>query len=130
MRFNINEYANYLNTYSFSQLSLNKPSTIFAIFIPPSHAQNLTIEDILAQEDEQDDNANIYIDQDFLDFFGDFASQNIADSIMTGEDFWFVIDQEMWWESSQELSEEERRLILIEALRQREARLQQQSIVE
>jgi hypothetical protein len=67
-----------------------------------------------------------------MDFFGDFSKQDRASEVMTGADFWFVaepIDAAIVSGQDTVLTEAEQQALLIERLRQREARLEQEAMM-
>lgn len=71
----------------------------------------------------------VNIDPDFEDFFADFSEKDVSSSIITWEDFGFTFEGELDWSGAVTMSEDQEAAFL-ERLRQREARLEQQAILE
>jgi hypothetical protein len=57
--------------------------------VPIRKEKVVTIEELLQELDTIDvnDSSKIFLEQDFVDFFGDFSVQDTSRMIMTGEDF-------------------------------------------
>jgi hypothetical protein len=133
-RFDLKWYIRYLNTRTIADITIKKPISIIQLFVPIRKEKVVTIEELLQELDTIDvnDSSKIFLEQDFVDFFGDFSVQDTSRMIMTGEDFWFVAEQgfdQISWDIQEEsISEAEKQALLLERLKQREIRLEQQEI--
>lgn len=128
--FDVKWYVEYLNTRNIGDVSITNPITILQLFVPSEPTEAITLEDLL--EEESDTTSwSLEVDIDFESFFGDFSQQDRSASVMTWEDFGFVTDPvDITWSqetSLPQLTEEEQKQLLIEQLRLRELRLQQEA---
>ena len=106
------------------------------LFVPEKKKKSTSIEDLLQEEEENNkstwSSTGIGVEQDFMDFFGDFSQQDVSASISGSDDFGFLDSDtaaQTGTITSGELTPEEQRLLLIERLKQREARLEQEAML-
>jgi len=131
-RFNIPAYVDYLNTRNVREVSIKNPSSFLRLFIPKEQ-EWVTIDQLLQEEEydeEEPSTGTIGLDQDFMDFFGDFSQQDVSTAI-TNDDFGFIDPATQTGDdSSGAMTPEQQRALLLERLRQREARLEQEAMME
>lgn len=125
--FDVKWYIQYLNTRNIQDVSITNPITIFWLFVPDERIEPITLEELLEEEDDTM-SWSLDVDVDFESFFGDFTQEDRASTVMTGADFGFVAqptqDQGTW---VVELTEEEKKQLLVEQIRLRELRLQEEA---
>jgi hypothetical protein len=86
-RLDVVGYVQYLNTRDLMDVSLSQPMSFVRLFVPSQKEEIVSIEDMLGTWEDDTDTSGAFLDQDFMDFFGDFSKQDRASEVMTGADF-------------------------------------------